>query len=79
MIKQTIIDDLVMYVKLKLIGTRLDVYFGRKAYPKNNRGHFVMENGEIKHNRSAPALEIVKSENQIYAKISGSNTFPINH
>lgn len=77
MIKKTIINDLVMYVKLKVSGLRRDYYFNRKGCDNKERGHFAIENGEIVCKRPAPALDIIPSGDSLLLEISGSRLIRI--
>jgi len=77
-IKETIINDSILYVKSKFSGTRLDVYYGRKAYENKKRGHYAEENGSECCNRQAPALEVFRIGTSLCLKISGSLSFPLN-
>ena len=77
MIKKTIINNLVIYVKLKEIGLRSDYFFNRKGLSNEERGHFVLNNGKIVYNRPVPALSVCLSGSSLFLNISGSTLIPI--
>lgn len=77
MIKKTIIDDEVMYVKLRERGLKIDIYFNRKGCSNNDRGHFVKVDNKIVHQRPAPALNVISSGESLFLETSGAITCPI--
>lgn len=77
MIKKTIINNEVMYVKMRESGLKTDYYFNRKACDNEERGHSVMIDREIEYNRPAPALNVILSCGSPCLNISGSNLIPL--
>ena len=77
-IKRTIVNDSVMYVRYKESGLRSDYYFNRKSCENEKRGHLAIENGEVVYNRPAPALEILMSGSSLFLNVSGSIVKTIN-
>lgn len=74
MIKKIIINDPVIYVRLKLNlikdGLRRDFFFNRKAYDNEERGHVVIVDGKVVYKRQAPALSIEYINDHLFLKVS---------
>jgi len=77
-VKTTIVDDSVMYLKLRESGLRTDYYFNRKACDNGVRGHFAIESGIVVYQRPAPALDITLSGSFLFLNISGSLLIRVN-
>ena len=77
MIRKTIINDSIIYAKLKVSGLRTDVYYNRNGCNNSERGHFVIKNGKVAYNRPAPALGVFLSGSSLFLNISGGILLPI--
>ena len=75
--KKTIIDDSVMYVRLRESGLRTDYYYNRKGCDNQERGHFAMVSGSIVCDRPAPALAISLSGASAFLSVSGATLIPL--
>lgn len=75
--KKTIINDLIMYVKSRVSGLRVDYYYNRKGCDNEERGHFATEDGKVVCDRPAPALNVTLSGSSTFLSVSGSALIPI--